>query len=142
MKKMLFNNLLIRSFLAIAALGILATNAKAQTAANYGFTAQASSFSPITGTQIPDILDDDASSGMLPIGFTFNFCGVNYNQFKVNSNGWLSFVDCFPDPGQMRENETYNISAISPMLMPLWDDQSGLNFNTFLNRSEEHTSEL
>ena len=45
------------------------------------------------GTAIPS--SDDVVSGALPIGFTFNFFGVNYTQFYAGSNGWIGF-----SPGQ------------------------------------------
>ena len=34
---------------------------------------------------------DDDYSGVLPIGFTFNFYGNNYTQFVISSNGYISF---------------------------------------------------
>ena len=33
-------------------------------------------------------LSDDAMTGTLPIGFTFNFFGTNYTQFEISSNGF------------------------------------------------------
>src|ERR1043165_7229651 len=82
MKKMLFNNLLIRSFLAIAALGILATNAKAQTAANYGFTAQASSFySPVNKIQYYEKNAIQQPSYQI----VFGHCRIRYFGYKCKS---------------------------------------------------------
>jgi hypothetical protein len=48
-------------------------------------------YSPIagSGTSLPNC--DDCMSGMIPIGFTFNFYGVNYTQCDVSSNGFLTF---------------------------------------------------
>jgi hypothetical protein len=36
-------------------------------------------------------LGDDQLSGVLPIGFTFNFFGVNKTQFYISSNGFITF---------------------------------------------------
>jgi hypothetical protein len=95
-------------------------NAYAQNASQYTFTAQASTFTQITGTAVPSILSDDASSAMLPIGFNFTFCGVTYSQFMVSSNGWLSFINT---GGNYRINQDpAQVASISPALMPLWDD--------------------
>ena len=42
-----------------------------------------------TGTVVP--LGDDAQSGIFNIGFTFCFYGQTYTQFRIGSNGWISF---------------------------------------------------
>src|ERR1043165_4791962 len=34
---------------------------------------------------------DDSQSGILPIGFNFEFFGTCYSQFYVGSNGWIAF---------------------------------------------------
>jgi len=34
-------------------------------------------------------LGDDAVSTLLPIGFTFNYYGVDYTQFRISSNGFM-----------------------------------------------------
>ena len=36
-------------------------------------------------------LSDDDVQGPFPIGFTFQFYGINYTDFYVSSNGWLGF---------------------------------------------------
>ena len=38
------------------------------------------------------ITADDGYSGLIPIGFTFNFYGTNYTQLVIGSNGLLSFT--------------------------------------------------
>ena len=44
-------------------------------------------------TTIVNLYTDDASYGPFPIGFTFNLCGTDYSQFKVNTNGTFSLGD-------------------------------------------------
>ena len=34
---------------------------------------------------------DDAATGSLDIGFTFNYAGTNYTNFVINPNGYISF---------------------------------------------------
>jgi hypothetical protein len=54
-----------------------------------------------TGTEVTDLMDDN-SVGFFPIGFDFRYYENTYNQFKIGSNGWISFNDvsnislCFP----------------------------------------------
>ncbi|MCB2200192.1 carboxypeptidase regulatory-like domain-containing protein [bacterium] len=40
-------------------------------------------------------LSDDGESGFIPMpdGWSFSFYGVDYNQFVVSPNGWVSFID-------------------------------------------------
>ena len=47
--------------------------------------------SGLTGTTTAVTLQDDQYSGVLPIGFTFNFFGTNYTQCLISSNGIISF---------------------------------------------------
>lgn len=42
------------------------------------------------GTLVP--LTDESYSSALPLGFTFNFYGIDYTQFYLSANGWLSFT--------------------------------------------------
>jgi len=55
-------------------------------------TASAIPFAPEAGP-FPNVLtlDDDQTTGPLPIGFEFEFFGVRYSQFNVSSNGFVSF---------------------------------------------------
>lgn len=45
---------------------------------------------PIAGTSVA--LTDDMVSASLPIGFTFNYFGVDYTQFYISSNGYIGFT--------------------------------------------------
>ncbi len=67
-------------------------------------------------------LRDDDYIGPLPIGFTFSFYGKNYNQFYLDSNGFLSFAD----NGQSYYNYS-KYSLPSParpnnIIAPFWED--------------------
>ncbi|MBL7705017.1 MAG: T9SS type A sorting domain-containing protein [Taibaiella sp.] len=93
-------------------------------ASSYGFTAQSAAFTEITGgTVISAIHTDDAISASLPIGFTFNFCGTNYQNFVISSNGWMSFNTSVGFSATF--NAESSLGDIRPALMPLWDDISG-----------------
>ncbi|MFN8700386.1 MAG: hypothetical protein ACK5XQ_13765, partial [Flavobacteriales bacterium] len=63
----------------------------AQVAA-YSFSASSGTYTPITGGTVvnaPTRTFDDNNFTALPIGFTFNYNGLDYTQFGVNANGWI-----------------------------------------------------
>lgn len=45
------------------------------------------------GNVVPGVSSDDIFSGIIPIGFTFNYYGLNYTNVCVGSNGVLTFND-------------------------------------------------
>ena len=51
----------------------------------------AGTFSPIAGAGTPIVLANDAITGDIAIGFTFNFFGNNYTNFRAVSNGYIRF---------------------------------------------------
>lgn len=60
----------------------------------YNFTAAGGTFTALSGGGITSAIgntDDDVISTTQNIGFTFNYGCVNYTQFKVSSNGWMTF---------------------------------------------------
>ncbi|WP_264787947.1 T9SS type A sorting domain-containing protein [Aureispira anguillae] len=57
-----------------------------------GYTVSTTPFAPISITSGTNVsLGDDALSGSLPIGFSFNFWGTNYSNFFISSNGFITF---------------------------------------------------
>ena len=48
-------------------------------------------YAPATGTPINVTLGDDQVSAALPIGFTFNFYGIDKTDFRISSNGFITF---------------------------------------------------
>ncbi|WP_118973504.1 T9SS type A sorting domain-containing protein [Taibaiella koreensis] len=115
--------------LAISCLGV--NKSSAQLAANtYQFSAINGTFTEVTGgTAVTSIQTDDAQSASINIGFTFNYCGTDYNSFVANSNGWISFGPGTTNTSTMRENNTANLTTIKPALLPLWDDLDGSSGN-------------
>lgn len=92
-------------------------------ASTYGYQALSGTFTEIAGTSITSIQTDDNYSTSLPIGFTFNFCGLNYTNFVANSNGTLSFNAASSSaPGY---NDAGSFGDFKPGLFFLWDDISG-----------------
>ena len=71
-----------------------------------------------TGTQVA-LTGNNSISDKLTIGFPFNFYGVEYNDLRVCTNGWLSFTTF-----SVAYNNVNLPSLLAPraMIAPLWDD--------------------
>lgn len=95
-----------------------------QNANQYGFQALSGTFTPVSGgTSLSAIHADDAISAATNIGFTFNYCGTNYTQFRVSSNGFLTFNTSVSS--SYLTNSQAEQQNIKPALQWLWDDLSG-----------------
>ena len=82
--KILFISLIVSTFFI--------NGIHAQSISNYGFnTSQLAVLENMSGgtTQLIGPSTKDVSSGVTNIGFVFNFMGITYTQFSVNSNGQL-----------------------------------------------------
>lgn len=83
------------------------------------YTINSCSYSTIagSGTALPS--GDDQISGMVPIGFTFNFYGSNYTQLAACTNGFLTFNTAMPAtyPGNILP-----YAPIPTMIAWSWDD--------------------
>ena len=75
----------------------------------------------LTGTEIP-LTGNNSISNRITIGFPFSFYGQSYGDFRVCTNGWLSF-----NTFSVAYNNQALPSNLAPraMIAPLWDD---LNF--------------
>ncbi|MCT4580503.1 MAG: T9SS type A sorting domain-containing protein [Flavobacteriales bacterium] len=106
------------------ALGLFSMSKADAQAGAYAFAASSGSFTPITGgTDVNSIEADDAVSPSIPIGFTFNFDGVDYTDVVACSNGFISFAS---GASSSTTNDLDNTSAVRrPLLAPLWDDLDG-----------------
>jgi len=62
---------------------------------------------------------NDAGSGLFDIGFNFNYYGVNYDQFRINPNGWIGFAG---DNTAWNNTSIPNGSSPRPAIFPFWDD--------------------
>lgn len=130
--------------LACCALMSLAVNAQNSTYAqanHYPFVKSSTTFTNLSGgTTLPSTFNADEQKAAIPIGFTFNFCGVNYNTVYASSNGWVSFKDV-PSPGThwYYDNLTSNLSAVVPSLFPFWDDLQGSTSGTASSASYSTT---
>ncbi len=101
----------------------------AQSVAGYQFSASAGTFTPLVGgTAVPAIIFNNASSGSLPIGFSFPFAGAAYTSFRVSSNGLLGFGSALSTVGEELSNTMTSprLTGTSlPVLAPFWTDLAG-----------------
>ncbi len=66
-------------------------NAVASGSSNISYSVTGIPYAPLSGTPINVTLNDDAMSAVLPVGFTFKFFGLNYTNFYICSNGYITF---------------------------------------------------
>ena len=62
---------------------------------------------------------DDTNVGPFPIGFDFPYYGVQYTEFRVCSNGFLSLTSSSTAYSNQR---LPNAGAPPHMIAPFWDD--------------------
>ncbi|MCF7911308.1 MAG: T9SS type A sorting domain-containing protein [Candidatus Cloacimonetes bacterium] len=74
----------------------------------------------ITGTgNSVSFTHNDEGTALLPMGFTFNFYGADYNEFLINPNGWIGFG---ADSDEWSNTSLPESDAPRPAIMPFWDD--------------------
>lgn len=72
-------------------------------------------------TAVPAIITDDAVSSVQDIGFSFVYNGLSYNQFRMDSNGFITF-----NVATTSSILTNNLAGSDPLIVaPLWDDLAG-----------------
>jgi subtilisin family serine protease len=77
---------------------------------------------------LPIPLSDDSFQTGIPLGFTFNYYGIDYTEIGVGSNGWMSFNgDDRWYPGTVPAVDPY-IGAIAPFAYDLYPP--GANYVT------------
>ena len=65
---------------------------------------------PAAGTAVA--LADDAFAGPFPIGFTFNFYGVNYTNFYISANGYIGFTSPLPSTYSYNGSQMTDIATL------------------------------
>jgi len=70
------------------------------------------------GTQV-SFTHNDQATDLIPIGFTFNYYGIDYTDFRINPNGWIGFGDDWID---YHNYELPRIDAPRPAVFGFWDD--------------------
>ncbi|MCF7911305.1 MAG: T9SS type A sorting domain-containing protein [Candidatus Cloacimonetes bacterium] len=71
-----------------------------------------------TGVAV-DFIDENTSTELIPIGFPFYFYGEEYEEFRINPNGWIGFGE---DNTESVNTSLPNSDAPCPAILPFWDD--------------------
>lgn len=89
----------------------------------YNFSSSVSSFTPLVGgTAVDAIESDDQLSGIIDLGFTFNYFGNNHTQIKASSNGFVTFNTSSTSSASFNG---FGQGGTTLMVAPLWDDLDG-----------------
>ena len=72
-----------------------------------------------TGAPVTTVTGDDHNWGPFPIGFTFPLYGNDFTEFRVCSNGWVSFTSSSTD---LSNDPLPASGAPENLLAPFWDD--------------------
>jgi hypothetical protein len=100
----------------------------------YSFSQSSGTYSENTAgaTAIASVLADTNLSTAQPIGFSFTYDGVAYTQFKMSSNGFISFN--ITGTSSVTTNDLSAANATSrPIIAPLWDDLDGRSTGSAAN---------
>ncbi|MEO6169264.1 MAG: GEVED domain-containing protein, partial [Chitinophagales bacterium] len=79
-------------------------------------------FAPLSttsGINVP--LTDESVSGALPVGFSFKFYGIDYTDFYISSNGFITF-DPFTGPGCCAGQYLPNYNFVKNLIAFAWED--------------------
>lgn len=96
-------------------------NSYCQNASDYLFSQSTEVYSPVVGIN-STATGDDGSENNIPIGFDFSYCGITYNTFSINVNGWIRLGA--PVGGQSWTNALSNTNPQAPVIAAFWDDHN------------------
>jgi len=105
---------------------IFSTNSLFSQAASYSFAATSGTFTVNSGaaTLLPLVRADGYLSTAQSIGFNFVYEGITYTQFKMSSDGYITFNTAASSTLLTNNFSTANATS-RPILGPLWDDLDG-----------------
>ncbi len=103
-------------FIPLFLLGLL-VSAQAQSVGSYTFSNAVGNYTPLSGDSTITLSNfDDAISSAINIGFNFTLGSQTFTQFKLNSNGWITFRTASTSTTQysvLSSSETQVIAAFS-----------------------------
>ncbi|MEM6263832.1 MAG: T9SS type A sorting domain-containing protein [Bacteroidota bacterium] len=88
-------------------------------------------YSPVTGTGTGVTLTDESVSGILPIGFDFDFYCNTYSGFYIGSNGWMQFSNgVAPTDPDWSNDPVPTATGSNNLIAFAWDDLNPGNGGT------------
>lgn len=93
--------------------------------ADYGFSHNIGTFTPngASAIDVDNIETDGQISPILPIGFNFVYASQNYSEFRMASDGFISFASLATNT--LTNNLSNDDAVRRPIIAPLWDDLDG-----------------
>ena len=79
-----------------------------------------SDFEDISGTGTLIVLGDEVNANNIPLGFTFEFYGLNWNDISFSDNGFLSFE--FLSGSTFSNQDIPDTDSPNNLIAPYWDD--------------------
>jgi uncharacterized repeat protein (TIGR01451 family) len=76
----------------------------------------------MAGNIVPGVTSDDIYSAAIPIGFSFNFYGINYNTLCVGSNGTVSFGSSLAGAYSNWNSTGLPTSTVNNSVLGPWQD--------------------
>ena len=77
------------AFAMLLAMVLSQNTTRAQNISSMPYTASMDTFQTITGTTVDALNVDDMTYNNIPLGFTFNYGGINHNKIAITTNGWI-----------------------------------------------------
>jgi hypothetical protein len=74
----------------------------------------------LSGTS--NVLSGDNAHLDISIGFSFNYLGVEYDQLRINTNGWVSLNKSGSDATSMNNINLFTNDQPTTVLAPWWDN--------------------
>ncbi len=105
----------------------LIINAAHSQVASYSFIASTGTYNSITGTSPAltgngtDQSRDEGFANNIPLGFTFNYLGINYTTISASTNGFAAFSTIITADFS---NDLASGGSGRPIVAPLWEDLS------------------
>jgi hypothetical protein len=93
----------------------------AQPVSEYSFNESTAEYTAVVGTN-STAEGDDGTHDNIPIGFSFNFGGVNYSTFSISTNGFIRLGNGIGDNNWF--NNFGNSAGQRPVIAPFWDDHN------------------
>lgn len=114
----------MKKILFLAWLGILSMYSVQGQVGDYSFSTSTSTYTSLTsGDTLSSLSGDDVISAIVPLGFNFQFDGLQFSKIKVSSNGFISFDTTITS--SYATNSLSGTGKPSTVIAPLWDDLHG-----------------